>query len=68
MFVLQFLNSGVIILLINFKFDEVSDSPIPILKGDYKKFSSDWYRFVGSTISVTVFFMTLMPHAANVSM
>ena len=41
---------------------------MPILKGEYRKFSSEWYRLVGSTICLTVFFMILMPHAANVSM
>mmetsp|Transcript_29425 Transcript_29425/g.39159 ORF Transcript_29425/g.39159 Transcript_29425/m.39159 type:complete len:255 (+) Transcript_29425:697-1461(+) len=68
MAMLSFLNSGVVILLINFKLDSMSDSGLPILKGDFKKFSSEWYRTVGSTICLTVLFMTLMPHAANISM
>lgn len=68
MFVLSFLNSAIIILLINFKVDSMDDQSIPILKGDYKKFSTEWYRMVGSTIAITVLFMTLMPHAANISM
>ena len=68
MFVLQFLNSGIIILLINLKMDYMDDSPYPILKGDYKKFSSEWYRLVGSTITLTLFLMTLMPHFANITM
>lgn len=68
MFVLSYLNSGVIILLINFKVDSMEDADLPILKGDYKKFSSEWYRLVGSTICLTVFFMILMPHAANAAM
>jgi len=68
MFVLSFLNSGVIILLINFKVDSMDTAEFPILQGEYKKFSSDWYRLVGSTICLTVFFMILMPHAANIGM
>lgn len=68
MFVLSWLNSGVVILLINFKMESMSDSSVPIMQGEYKKFSSEWYRLVGSTICLTVFFMTLMPHFANVSM
>ena len=65
---LSFLNSGVVILLINFKLDSFSDSSVPLFKGEYEKFSSEWYRLVGSTICLTVAFMTLMPHVANVSM
>lgn len=68
MFVLSFLNSGVVVLLINLKVESMSGHSLPILKGDYTKFSAEWYRLVGSTISITVIFMTLMPHAANISM
>ena len=65
---LSFLNSGVAILLINFQLDYMEGSSLPILHGDYKKFSSEWYRLVGSTICLTTILMTLMPHAANISM
>ena len=68
MFVLSFLNSGIVILLVNFKVEAMDDSAFPVLKGDYQKFSAEWYRMVGSTICLTVFFMCLMPHAANISM
>jgi len=68
MALLSFLNSGVVILLINFKLESMSDSSVPLLKGEYKKFSSEWYRLVGSTICLTVIFMAIMPHVANMSM
>ena len=68
MFVLSFLNSGIIILLINFRVDSMKDSGIPFLKGEYKKFSTEWYRLVGSTISLTVLFMILIPNIANMMM
>ena len=68
MAVLSFLNSGVVILLINFRLDSLSDASVPLLKGEYKKFSSEWYRLVGSTICLTVIFMSLVPHMANISM
>ena len=68
MAVLSFLNSGVVILLINFRLDSLSDASVPLLKGEYKKFSSEWYRLVGSTICLTVIFMSLVPHMANIGM
>ena len=68
MFVLSFLNSGVVILLVNFRVESFGDWSVPILKGDYQKFSSEWYRLVGSTICLTVIFMSLVPHMANISM
>ena len=68
MFVLSFLNSGIIILLINFRVDDMKDKGMPFLKGEYKKFSSEWYRLVGSTISLTVLFMILIPNIANMLM
>lgn len=65
---LSFLNSGVVILLINFRLDSMSDFSMPVLKGEYTKFSSEWYRLVGSTICLTVIFMALVPHMANIGM
>ena len=71
MFLLGFVNAGVIILLVNFNIgdgealDFLPDK-FPFLKGTYTKFSVEWYRLVGSTICLTLLLMTVSPHLANI--
>jgi hypothetical protein len=48
-FVVSFINTAVIILLVNFKLN-FKIGTIPIIAGQYSEFSVDWYRVVGSTI------------------
>lgn len=49
MFVVQFINTGVVIFLVNLQLD-IGIDWFPIFKGQYDEFTCDWYRLVGSTI------------------
>ena len=70
MFMLQFINSGIIILLVNFRLTDktfTSWFPIPILEGKYQKFTADWYTEIAPTICITLILMCLSPHGANLT-
>jgi hypothetical protein len=59
----QFINTGILILLINSNF---SEQKIPIFSqvftsGVYKDFTMDWYNDVGQSIMVTMLTTTFMP-------
>jgi hypothetical protein len=49
MFVVQFINTGIVIFLVNLQLDIGLDW-FPIFKGRYDEFTCDWYKVVGSTI------------------
>ena len=71
MFLLGFVNAGVILLLVNFRInneDTLSFLPenFPFLKGTYSKFSVEWYRLVGSTICITMLLLTISPNGSNI--
>ena len=51
MMVSTLLSTGAVILIVNFKIE--TKLPIPILQGNFKEFSVEWYNFVGSTICAT---------------
>ena len=63
MWVVQFFNSALILLLINGKQEGIFSVPnnSPILAGKYSDFTAEWYGAVGATIALTCFFNTVMP-------
>ena len=63
MMIISFINTAIVILLVNFNIGYVL--PLPILQGSYKEFTVEWYRLVGSTICVTMLMMIVTPHGAN---
>jgi len=67
MMFLSFLNTGVIILLVNFNLRSAEGTHLPLFQGSYSEFSVEWYRLVGSTICVTMLFMIITPHGSNLA-
>ncbi len=65
-FVVEFINTAVIIFLVNFNLD-ISLFNMPIIDGNYAEFSVEWYRVVGSTIVLTMLIRTVAPHIATVA-
>jgi|LauGreDrversion4_2_1035121.scaffolds.fasta_scaffold343867_1 hypothetical protein len=61
MFVVEFINTAVVILVVNCKLDLYIFN-IPIIAGHYSEFSVDWYRMVGSTIILTTILRLVTPH------
>jgi len=62
---LQFLNIGVVILLVNINIFDGGLAGLPILGGDYDDLSSEWYSQVGKTICFTLFLNIFSPHASK---
>jgi hypothetical protein len=61
LFVVEFINTAVIILLVNFRLNFYLYG-IPIIAGQYSEFSVDWYKMVGSTIILTMLIRLVTPH------
>lgn len=67
MFFVSFLNTGVIILLVNAKITTFNlPDYIPIFAGEFTDFTVEWYRIVGSTICLTMIINTISPHTSSV--
>jgi hypothetical protein len=64
---MQFVNSGLIILLINFQ-GAPSWLPLPILRGEYRDFSEMWYKKVGKSIITTLLLNIFSPHASKLAL
>lgn len=64
MFIIQFVNTGVVIFLVNAQLG-ISISNFPVFAGQYKEFTVEWYRMIGSTICFTMIVNTVTPHVAN---
>jgi len=47
---ISFMNVAIIVLLVNLNVRKTL--PIPILQGEYKEFSVEWYRLVGTNMCV----------------
>lgn len=47
---ISFMNIGIIVLLVNLSIKVYL--PLPILQGQYDKFSVEWYRLVGTNLCV----------------
>ena len=65
MYVMAFINSGLTIQLVYFKWIPMTDLPLVLNK--YDSFSQEWYNEIGSTIVITLMLMVFMPHFANVA-
>lgn len=64
--IIQFINIGVVILLINFDLlDGELLGFIPLLNGEYKDFTVHWYSQVGKTLCLTLFINIFSPHASK---
>ena len=65
MFIAQFINMGVIIILVNADIN-FTDLPsnFPILQGEYPDFNIEWYKNIGSTIALTMILSVFTPHLA----
>ena len=69
MWIVQFVSTALVLLLINQKlhdssrFKEIFDLPeqIPVLQGDYDDFLPEWYGIVGTAIALSCFFTAIMP-------
>lgn len=64
MFILAFINSGVIIQLVYFKW--LPNYDLFFAKQKYESFNSEWYTEVGQTIAITVMLFIITPHASNI--
>jgi hypothetical protein len=63
MFLIQFINTGVIILLVNAQVSEVKlPDFFPIFAGAFPEFNVQWYAVVGYTISFTMILNIFTPH------
>jgi hypothetical protein len=73
--ILQFINIGLIILIINIDIglavDENGDKELflgflPIFNGTYGEFNSEWYSQVGKTLCLTLLINIFSPHASKI--
>jgi hypothetical protein len=56
---------GVIVVLMHMNVDELGlPEGSPVLRGEFKKFSGDWYEKVGRTITMTMILQIVAPHGA----
>lgn len=63
MFLVQFINTGLVILLVNAKISEIKlPEQFPIFAGRFTDFTVEWYKNVGATISLTMFINVFTPH------
>jgi hypothetical protein len=60
-FILTFVNTGIIVLLANADLSEALPALGQILDGPYNDYSSKWYGDVGSTIVKTMLINMMMP-------
>lgn len=62
MWIVQFVNTGIVLLLINAKIDSWKvPKGLPILNGSFDDFTAEWYSSVGTTIAFSLFFGAIMP-------
>lgn len=64
--IMQFVNIAIIQLVLGFRLESYSQSCflgfIPAFRGNYEDFSTHWYREVGATLGVTLFFNIIGSH------
>lgn len=63
MFLMAFINSGLVIQLVYFNW--WPDVDLPLLLATYDEFSQEWYQEVGVTIVITLMLMVVTPHLSN---
>ena len=66
MFILSFINVGLVIFAVNLKIESLNDSLL-IFSGEFGSFSNEWYHEVGSTVVASVFLLVLSGHIENLS-
>lgn len=67
MFLVQFINTGVVILLVNAQISELSlPEQFPVFAGRFSDFTVEWYKNVGATISLTMFINIFTPHIGGI--
>ena len=59
---IQFINLGLIMLVIEMSIKASKSLPMGILQGDYKDFTTMWYIEVGTQIIIAMIFEILAPH------
>jgi ATP sulfurylase len=64
MYYMAFINSGIVIQLVYFKWYP-GDEKVPLLLSEYEEFSRDWYEQVGVTIAITLIAMSFSSPLAN---
>eukprot|EP01138_Halocafeteria_seosinensis_P011584 gb/GECG01011833.1/.p1 GENE.gb/GECG01011833.1/~~gb/GECG01011833.1/.p1 ORF type:complete len:1174 (+),score=115.66 gb/GECG01011833.1/:1-3522(+) len=67
-FLAQFFNTGLAILLtnLNFPFEEVKLGSVRLLSGEFRTLNSEWHGSVGASITVTMLLNIFGPHLATV--
>jgi len=63
MFMISFINSGVVIQLVYF--DWLPNTKLPLLLAEYDEFSQEWYQEVGVTIVITLLTMAITSPLSN---
>jgi len=63
MFIVQFINTAVLIILVNanLNLQNVPEN-FPLFNGDFADFTVKWYQVVGSTIGFTMILNIFSPH------
>ena len=65
MFLVQYINIGVLMILLYMKIaDESIPEDLPILNGKYTKFTTQWYKVVGETITINMIIEIFAPHVS----
>ena len=64
MFVMQFINTGLVIVLVNVSIQSVKEwwNNFPMFTGNYDDLNPTWYSDVGVTIVFTMFINVIVPH------
>lgn len=67
-FVGQFINTGLMLLLVNTRVQAVKtwNNSFPILNGNYEDFDSGWFKNVGCTIFFAMILTVITPHLGDV--
>lgn len=69
MFLLSYINVGIVLFLVNFNLGSHSDVlkkyNIPIFQGQFTTFSVQWYRLVGATLCFTMLLYIATTHLTN---
>ena len=65
MTIMAFINSGLTIQLVYFRW--IPGYDLPLLLNKYSTFSQEWYQEIGSTIVITICLMVFIPHLSNIA-
>ncbi|KAA0163982.1 hypothetical protein FNF31_02531 [Cafeteria roenbergensis] len=59
LFLLQFLNTGALVLILNAQIDTEFE---PLRKGQFRDYSAEWYRSVGVSLTIVMLANVFIPH------